>query len=188
MYLAACTKGASSESVQKQPYSNIMAKQRAYSLKASFMTSLFHANVKAKTYNRLVDEYKIHSEEIDIQKYVLERINPFLGKTRRELLEHFEINTKNNYKAINSLIMKRIMKVNVDLEKTDEFQKARVKVKTIRLESNGKIREHMSFPAFKFSDLVDTEWEDSELRLLLEESVFMFVVFRKFQKMTMILY
>lgn len=40
LYLAACTKGKNSSSVRRQPFSKIPAKQRAYSLKASFMTNI----------------------------------------------------------------------------------------------------------------------------------------------------
>lgn len=39
-YLAACTKGANRNSIRRQPCSDIPAKQRAYSLKASYMTEL----------------------------------------------------------------------------------------------------------------------------------------------------
>lgn len=41
MYLAACTKGANAASVRRQPFSQIPAKQRAYSLKGSYMTQVF---------------------------------------------------------------------------------------------------------------------------------------------------
>ena len=40
MYLGACTKGVNSNSLRKQPFSNIMAKQRAFCLKTSYMTQL----------------------------------------------------------------------------------------------------------------------------------------------------
>ena len=39
MYLAACTKGANAKSIRKQPFSNIPAKQRAFSLKSSYMSA-----------------------------------------------------------------------------------------------------------------------------------------------------
>ena len=42
LYLAACTKGATSATVRQQPFSNIPAKQRAYSLKSSYMTMVLN--------------------------------------------------------------------------------------------------------------------------------------------------
>ena len=45
MYLAACTKGATAASVRPQPFSAIPAKQRAYSLKSSYMTRILNAYI-----------------------------------------------------------------------------------------------------------------------------------------------
>ncbi len=42
LYLAACTKGATAASVRQQPFSNVPAKQRAYSLKSSYMTQILN--------------------------------------------------------------------------------------------------------------------------------------------------
>lgn len=42
LYLAACTKGANASSVRQQPFSDIPAKQRAYSLKASYMKQILN--------------------------------------------------------------------------------------------------------------------------------------------------
>ncbi|MDU2696633.1 MAG: MutH/Sau3AI family endonuclease, partial [Staphylococcus epidermidis] len=51
-YLSPCTKGASAKSVRTQPYSNIKAKQRAFSLKSGYMTSILR-------------KYILGNEEID---------------------------------------------------------------------------------------------------------------------------
>lgn len=45
MYLSACTKGANKESVRKQPFSPLRAKQRAFSLKASYMTGIIRKHL-----------------------------------------------------------------------------------------------------------------------------------------------
>ena len=37
----------------------------------------------------------------------------------------------------------------------------------------------MSFPAFKFCDIINETWEDSELRNLIEPAKFLFVIFKK---------
>ena len=53
MYLGACTKGADSESsYRSQPYSNIKARQRAYCLKQSYMTSILRNKLSKKNKNR----------------------------------------------------------------------------------------------------------------------------------------
>ena len=44
-----------------------------------------------------------------------------------------------------------------------EFKKAQINVKAIRLEENGTMRENSSLPNIVFKELVQQEWEDSDL-------------------------
>ena len=59
-----------------------------------------------------------------------------------------------------------------------EFEKANIVVKTIRIGKNNTIKESMSFPTFKFKELVKEEWETSTFRTYLEETRFLFVVYK----------
>ena len=52
-------------------------------------------------------------------------------------------------------------------------------MKAIRLEENGKMRESMSFPPFRFCDLVRQEWEESDIYEYFSATKFLFVVFKK---------
>ena len=62
----------------------------------------------------------------------------------------------------------------------EEFVKAGVDLRVARVECNGAIRESLSLNAFEFEDLLqEDEWEDSALYHQLEETRFLFVVFRK---------
>ena len=58
------------------------------------------------------------------------------------------------------------------------FLKANIVPRTIRVEENGRIKESMPFPAFKFTDIVNQEWETSDLREELESTKYMFFVFK----------
>ena len=60
----------------------------------------------------------------------------------------------------------------------EEFAKANIVMKAIRIGNNGKIKESMSFPAFKFKELVEEKWEDSTLGNYLRETRFVFVVYK----------
>ena len=62
--------------------------------------------------------------------------------------------------------------------KAEEFVKANVVVKTIRVENNNKIKEHMSFPIFRFKELVEEDWENSTFGNYLRETRFLFVVYK----------
>ena len=58
-----------------------------------------------------------------------------------------------------------------------EFDAANIQIKTIRVERNGKPKEDMSFKNIKFKDVLNQEWEDSDLYQELI-SKFIFVIFR----------
>ena len=66
-----------------------------------------------------------------------------------------------------------------NLNETEEFLKANIISKTVRIEGNGRIKESMSFPAFKYMDLITQEWETSDLREALESTKYLFFVFKK---------
>ena len=54
-------------------------------------------------------------------------------------------------------------------------------MKTIRIGRNNKIKESMSFPAFRFKELIQEDWKDSTFGNYLRETRFFFVVY-KFDK------
>ena len=60
MYLAACTKGVNAKTVRRQPFSDIPAKQRAFSLKNSYMTAFARRVIDKQSIPSLfnVDELK----------------------------------------------------------------------------------------------------------------------------------
>jgi hypothetical protein len=59
-----------------------------------------------------------------------------------------------------------------------EFEKANIVVKTIRIGKNNKIKESMSFPTFRFKELVEEEWDTSIFGTYLSETRFLFVVYK----------
>lgn len=58
-----------------------------------------------------------------------------------------------------------------------ELEKAGVELKTVRLKASGMPKESMSFPGFKFLEIVDQEWEESSFFERLENK-FLFIVIR----------
>ncbi len=178
LYLAACTKGATAAtSMRKQPFSQILAKQRAYSLKSSYMTHILRTYV----FGDAEDEHIIKDWRdligTDFESYIIKKVSPYLGKTQRELKETFGINS--TAKNINELILAKMLGVSGKIACTDEFQSANIIPKTIRVQRNGHIKENMSFPTFKFTEIINETWEDSKLRAYLEPAKFLFVIFRE---------
>lgn len=136
-------------------------------------TYVFGENTDPKI---ITDWHQLEHESFE--QYLLNKIKPYYGMTQSELKLRFGI--RNNPKNINELILARILGVTGQISTTEEFKKAAINPKTIRIQKNGAIKESMSFPAFKFIPLSqETVWEESELYGMLAEKKFMFVIFKE---------
>lgn len=176
MYLGACTKGANASSKREQPFNDIFAMQRAFCFKTSYMTQLVR-----KYIGDYSDVEKVLKGTKDtFSQYVSEVVNKYKGKSQKELMKEFKIDSK--AKNINSMLISRMFNVKSKLTDTEEFQKANIIPKTIRIEENGRIKESISFPAFKYIELTKQNWEDCDLREQLETTKYMFFVFKKVHK------
>ena len=172
MYLGACTKGANSQSLREQPFSTIKAMQRAFCLKTSYMTQLVRKYIG--NYENV--EKIIGKRDITFNEFINNVINKYKGMTQKQLMEEFNI--ESNAKNLNAMLISRMFGVKGNLSETDEFLKANIVPRTIRVEENGKIKESMPFPAFKFTDILKQEWETSDLNEELESTKYMFFVFK----------
>ena len=176
MYLAACTKGVNANSVRKQPFSAIPAKQRAFSLKSSYMTAFARRVIERQSIPSLfnIDELKSKTTLQLLQ----ERFAPYIGKRVSELARLMDISITKN-KAFNANLISAILGVKgTKLESLREFNKANIKFKTIRLEPNGNPREHMSFEQIDFNRWIRDDWEESQIYENFEYTKYLFVVFQ----------
>ena len=173
MYLGACTKGANASSTRKQPFSNIPAMQRAFCFKNSYMTQLVRKYIG--DYSDV--EKVLRNTKDTFNEFINNIVNKYKGKSQNELMKEFNIDS--NAKNINSILVSRMFNVRNKLGETEEFQKANIIPKTIRIEENGRIKESISFPAFKFTDIIEQDWETCDLREKLETTKYMFFVFKK---------
>lgn len=173
MYLGACPKGTDSSSVKKQPFNNTLAMQRAFCFKNSYMTQL----VRKYIGNYTSVEKVLKDKQYSFEEYVHNVICRYNGKSQKELMKELGIDSKT--KNINSLLINRMFNVKSNLAETEEFQKAKIIPKTIRIEENGNIKESVSFKAFKYTDIVSQDWETSDLKEELETTKYMFFIFKK---------
>lgn len=177
LYLGACTKGADSTTLREQPRSDEMAMQRAYCLKASYMTHILNTYVYGDKENQNIVKDWSKLKHIPFEKHIEDKVRQYIGKTQDELKLKFGI--KGEPKNLNELILAKMLEVNGKVSKTEEFMKAGIVPKTIRISPNGKIKESMSFPNFNFIELIGEEWESSTLYNILAPTKFLFVVFKK---------
>lgn len=177
LYLGAAPKAATSKVRRKQPFSDELAKPRAFAFKNSYMTYVLNNYIVPgkKTYEPIISKETVESFE----DYVVEKIDRYQGYSVQDLCKEFEMEFSKRPKNLEAMLAYRILGIKGN--HAEEFEKANVVVKTIRIGKNDKIRESMSFPTFRFKELVREEWEDSIFGNYLRETRFLFVIY-KFDK------
>lgn len=173
-YLGAAPKAATSQDRRKQPFNSELAKPRAFAFKNSYMTYVLNSYImpQKSIYETILRE----ETEDSFEGYIIERIDTYKNCTLDELCVRFHIDEKKKAKNIGAMLAYRMLGISGN--QAEEFEKANIVVKSIRIESNNKIRESMSFPIFKFKELIEEEWESSTFGNYLRETRFLFVVYK----------
>ncbi|MBO5630594.1 MAG: hypothetical protein J5965_16135, partial [Aeriscardovia sp.] len=118
-------------------------------------------------------------KERSFEEIILSRFAPFIGKDYKEIsamLSKKESSSKSKYFDIaNSIVSPDVSNVNL----SEEFLKAGLTMKTIRVEESGSLKESMSFENIDYEEVYENEnWYDSRLYELFT-SRFLFVVYRR---------
>ncbi len=161
MYLGACTKGSTAaKSIVIQIENNIPAQKRAFCFKTSYMTIILNERfVNApEEQESIITDVNLLSE-LGFEGYIQSRINNYIGKSDKELCNVLGLEYKGN-KA--QWITLAFAMLGIKSNKAEELQKANIVIKATRIEENGTIRENTSFPPFKFNDLINEQWIDSD--------------------------
>ncbi len=196
-YLGACTKGSKAlKSFREQPFNKEKAKQRAYSLKQGYVNHII-ANItqeETAVYGKIIERPEILDEIESIEDIIVTKFDLLLGKSDIELVKYFNLNyiqnnIKNYHSKVSKEIVKAVFKVPKEIQKVEdyieEFRKSNLIIKTIRLKENDLPKEDVSFPTFKYQELIETNWEDSNFKTILESKFFF--VFYQFEKGNLIL-
>ncbi|WP_394121842.1 Sau3AI family type II restriction endonuclease [Planococcus donghaensis] len=175
-YLGACTKGANRNSLRTQPFNDLPAMQRAYSLKNSYMTTLARKVITNEHLVSIADAIEL--QEKSIGQLLSDRFKPYQGKALNWIARELGIYLNTKSKSFLQIFVSALLGVKgTSLEDIEEFSKANINFKTVRLEPNGLPREHMSFRNIDFFEWVDEDWASSWLRSHFEETKYLFVVF-----------
>lgn len=173
LYLGACTKGSTAaKSLREQPFSDKPAKQRAYSLKQGYVNHIIAtlAGKSKVSYGKIIQKGKTLNEVL-ISKFEI-----FYGLTPSEIELKLGLHLSKSPKSYFANLTKAILGVELG-QKIEEFQKADIQVKTVRLKSNNTPCEDISFPTFKYYDILEIDWDDSQFKEILE-SKFFFVFYQ----------
>ncbi len=189
MYLGACRKGQKGDSLMAQPYSEQGAPRRAFSLKMAYMRTVLDYVIKSKknaVANVSDKKLELVSTEAlgkhSFDDILLKRFSPFLNKQYQTIAEEKGIDLSKNPKNKFAIIANAILASSescFNVNRSEEFVKAGLTMKTIRVQANGNIKEAMSFENIDYTEVAECEdWIDSRLYELFS-SRFMFVVFRE---------
>lgn len=116
------------------------------------MTKLFNERMLDEDEESYVLPDIVLSKEKEFDDILLETLQKYLGRTVKSLKKEFP-DYRDGYSHKHGII-KQIYKSDCDLEKTDEFQKANYKLRTITVNKNGMPLEDMSFSTFDFEELI----------------------------------
>lgn len=185
MYLGACRKGQKGDKAVPQPYSKELAPKRAFSLKPSYMrTILPHV---LNTENSHYSNYKVQSSDESLttidelknksfKEILAQRFAQYHGLDYNEICDAMGLtpsSAKSKYYGIASAM------AGGSLDDAEEIKKSGMIIKTVRVNYNGRIKEHMSFKNLDYTELLKNDnWYDSELYELFSGN-FMFVIFKE---------
>lgn len=184
-YLGACPKGKDSSSLRRQPNSNIMAMQRAFSFKASYVNHIVNTLTGNLKYGKTLSitgtstdqptgqvSLLAESDSDSIEDAIVKKYQKYYGKTITDIQEELHIELDRKTKQFFSMLSAQI-------QKYEEIDKAGIMVKTVLLpQGSNPPAQNMSFPPFKYIELVKEEWETSKFKELLERK-FLFVFFQQ---------
>lgn len=188
MYLGACRKGQKGDSLMNQPFSEEGAPRRAFSLKMAYMRTVLQyvldsgenavANFECSA-EQLVTTKELVEHSFD--EIILSRIKPYIGKNYQTIAEEKGIDLSKNPKNKFAILANSIVNLNghSNVNRSEEFQKAGLTMKTIRVQYDGNIKEAMSFENIDYMEVAECDnWYESRLYELFS-SRFMFVVFKE---------
>lgn len=204
LFLGACSKGSRAlENLREQPgEKSPKAQQRAFSIKSVYLNTIIQDSLldkemysdiqmNTKYINQLQTRIKKLKEEASravqspeeylegetFEELIVRKFKPYYGMDVFQLEKLFNTTINTHSKDFAYKIARLIL--GVQTKRITEFEKAGLLLKTIQLESSGKLKESMSFPNVQYCSIVaEEEWEASFWNSVLTRR-FLFVVFQK---------
>ncbi len=175
-YLEASPKGSDKKSSQiSQPNSKILAQRRAFALKPRYVNLIYNSFVGKNKSQSVLSENELNQG--NIESLIENRFNEFVGLSTTEIENKLGISLNPKSKNYYDSMTKRMLGVKENYL-IEEFEKANVIRRTIRVEENNTIREHISFPSFRFIEIINENWEDSKIKDFVQNK-FLFLFFKR---------
>ena len=156
-----CTKGADSRPRSPQPVTTFAthAKSRAFALKPKFTKTLFDRAGGASSEESLIANLGLEQPDL-LEETVLERLRNLSGRTVGDVARDLDLPLSGG-KGFAGGVIRVAAGARSARSRLEEFEKLGLTLKTVRVNRLGEPNEAMSFPAFRYKELADEEWEDS---------------------------
>jgi len=176
LYLGAVTKSATGNSRTSQPFNRIPAKPRALCLKQQYMNLVVDKilGLRKLDVENAVKSVESYEKGETFEEFIIRKFKPYFGMSLEKLGTMFAVGS--SAKNFAATITRRILGVRKN--KIEEFEKAGITTKTIRLDIHGNPEEAISFPRMHFKELALEDWDDSTLREMLAKRFFL-VIYQK---------
>lgn len=182
LYLGACTKGATKEkSMQIQPFSDKKARGRALCFKNNYINQIYKVLKSKNSRNPKDIPHLFSDEKISFKQQVLNAYLPFIGLDEKEICRALGIPYTNKAKSFYSSLTYKILGIKKSTKNIFEFDASGVQLKSVRVSPTGVIKESISFPAIKYCEIINEEWEDSTFYNQIT-SQFIFVIYKQDEK------
>jgi DNA mismatch repair protein MutH len=159
--LGPCTKGADSSVLRSQPFSKVRARPRAFALKPSFTLDLYNRFVRLQADESLVGNALVGAAT-DFEGQLLERFRRFEGRSVGDVALELRV-PPSDAKSYAARVLRRGFGARDFRSRIREFEEMGLTPRMARVDPNFQPYEALSFPAFRYKELLEETWEDSDL-------------------------
>jgi DNA mismatch repair protein MutH len=160
-----CTKGVNARSRRRQPFSDIPAKPRAFALKPAFTLEIFR-QVRSRP-----PRVTIGGLPDDFENRMVTRFRPFVGRGIDDVADELAV-ARSNSKSYAAAVARRIFGGTSFKGEIREFAEMGLTPRIARVNDDLMPYEATSFPSFRYRELIQEEWMDSDLLSRVEYMLF----------------
>jgi DNA mismatch repair protein MutH len=156
------TKSATSRSRTPQPFNRMPAKPRAFALKPAFTLERFRlATAAAPPSESLIENLGMRRVDT-VEEQWLRRFRPYVGMTVAQAAHSLGIPASAN-KSYAAAVVRRAFGATGARSRIKEFEEMGLTLRVARVGADMLPYESLSFPAFRYRELVEERWEESDL-------------------------